>query len=67
MPLEQRIAQKERETGLVYRERNGSIVADDYTARLSTGERTHVCPAEEDDPSVQLLELQSVETGQPSV
>lgn len=66
MPLEQRIAQKERETGLVYRERNGSIVADDYTARLSTGERTHVCPAEEDDPSVRLLELQSVETGLPS-
>lgn len=57
MTADQRIAQKERETGLTYHDHNGSILADDYTARLSTGERTHVCPAEESDCPAQLLEL----------
>ena len=60
MTMDQRLAQKERETGLPYREQGGQLLLEDYTARLSTGERVHVCPAEAGDQSGQALEMRTV-------
>lgn len=45
--LESRLAQKERETGLGYFSQKDQLLLMDYIARLSTDERVHVCPAEE--------------------
>ena len=60
MTMDQRLAQKERETGLPYQEQGGQLLLQDYTAKLSTGERVHVCPAEAGDQSGQALEMRTV-------
>ena len=46
LSVDRQIADREVNTGLKYCEQGGDILVSDYTARLSTGERTHVCPAE---------------------
>ena len=57
MTAGQRIAQKERETGLTYQVCHDDLLLEDYTAKLSTGERTHVCPAADEDQHTHLLEM----------